>query len=352
MNMTEDFFIPVRGGDSGTSIESLPGLEYNALDDVEYLKNKVLAALKIPKAFLGFDEAMGGKATLAAEDVRFSKTIERVQKAFVSELYHIAYVHLITQGFKDEEIAGYSIELTNPSTIVEQEKISLWQEKINLVRDMKETKLFSEVWIYKNIINLTEEDVKDMKKEVIEDTKKLFRLNQIENEGNDPFVTKQTFGTPHDLAVMQQRAHYDAEKSNEKMLDFGENNFKMDYSPHVDDEIPSKSGGYHEDPQDDYGEQNHVRGRDPLGADGATAPIRRDTQRRPVFKNGSPLSLDSLEVVKKRVGIKQLNDYLETQRNKSKKVITESLLDADEKKDEIAESNDGTLLDEKNILDI
>ena len=79
-NITEDFFLPVRGGDSGTSIDSLPGLTYEATEDIEYLKNKLLSSLRIPKAFLGFEENVGSKATLAAEDVRFARTIERISR--------------------------------------------------------------------------------------------------------------------------------------------------------------------------------------------------------------------------------------------------------------------------------
>ena len=92
-NLTEDFFMPVRGGDSGTSVEELGGLDYDSTDDIEYLKNKMLAALRVPKAFLGFDENVGGKATLAAEDVRFARTIERIQRIVISELTKIAVVH-------------------------------------------------------------------------------------------------------------------------------------------------------------------------------------------------------------------------------------------------------------------
>ena len=117
-NMIEDFYLPVRGGDSGTSIDTLSGLEYNSIEDVEYLRNKMMAGLKVPKAFLGYEEGLqGGKATLAAEDVRFARTIERLQKIIVSELNKIAIVHLYTKGFRDEELVDFSLELTNPSTI-------------------------------------------------------------------------------------------------------------------------------------------------------------------------------------------------------------------------------------------
>jgi hypothetical protein len=106
-NITEDFFLPVRGGDSGTNIESLPGLTYEATEDIEYLKNKMLSALRIPKAFLGFEENVGSKATLAAEDVRFARTIERIQRIAVSELTKIAIVHLYAQGYQDSDLINF-----------------------------------------------------------------------------------------------------------------------------------------------------------------------------------------------------------------------------------------------------
>ena len=94
-SVTEDYYLPVRGSDSGTSIESLPGLTNDgAIDDIEYIRNKLMAALKIPKAFLGYEEGVGSKATLAAEDVRFSRTIERLQKIICAELEKLAIVHL------------------------------------------------------------------------------------------------------------------------------------------------------------------------------------------------------------------------------------------------------------------
>mgnify|MGYP003305848585 CR=1 FL=1 len=131
-NLTEDFYLPVRGGDSGTQIESLPGLTYEAVEDKEYLKNKLLSALKIPKAFLGYEESLGSKATLAAEDVRFARTIERVQRILVSELTKVAVVHLYSQGYTDAELVNFELNLTSPSTIYEQEKIELWLSLIHI----------------------------------------------------------------------------------------------------------------------------------------------------------------------------------------------------------------------------
>ena len=155
-NMLEDFYLPVRGGQSGTEIDSLSGMEFGGIDDVDYLKNKLFAGLKVPKAFLGYDETTEGKATLAAEDVRFARTIERIQRIVLSELTKIAIVHLYSQGYNDEKLVNFSLDLTNSSTIYQQEKVSLWQEKINLANDMKENKMLSEDWIYENIFNMSE----------------------------------------------------------------------------------------------------------------------------------------------------------------------------------------------------
>lgn len=345
MNMTEDFFIPVRGGDSGTSIDTLAGLEYNAIDDINYLLNKLLAALKVPKAFLGYEEAIGGKATLAAEDVRFARTIERIQRIFLSELYKIAVVHLYVQGFKDDEITNFSLELTNPSTILEQEKISLWQEKISLTRDMLETKMFSKDWIYKNIWNLTETDIKEISKAVLADVKTAFRLAQIEGEGNDPFITNQTFGTPHDLAALQLRAKQEGTSGDEKKLDFKnlEGNLELNYNEHD----PTRGSSEERDPEDDYGEQNHQRGKDPIGGDAATAPIRRDTKTGHEFK-GSPLSMEA----KKRFGLVLAGEKFNV--NKTRSIISESLKKEPEENLVIHDETEdkGTILDEGNLIDM
>ena len=136
-NMIEDFFLPVRGGESGTSIESLPGLSSDGqIEDIDYLKNKLFSALKVPKAFLGYDEGVEGKATLAAEDVRFARTIERIQKIFVSELTKIAVVHLYTQGYKDADLVNFELSLTNPSIVYEKQKVETLNEKIGLATNL------------------------------------------------------------------------------------------------------------------------------------------------------------------------------------------------------------------------
>ena len=187
-SVTEDFFLPVRGGDSGTQIDTLQGLSNNdQIDDIEYLRNKLMASLRIPKAFLGYEEGLsGGKATLAAEDVRFARTIERLQKIIVSELTKIGIVHLYSQGFNDSDLIDFSLELQNPSMIHEQEKLELLNQQIEAAEKAMETKLFSREWIYDNIFDFSEKKQIDIYEGIVDDTKQKFRLEQIESEGSDP----------------------------------------------------------------------------------------------------------------------------------------------------------------------
>jgi len=186
-SVTEDYFLPVRGGDSGTEIDTLQGLgNEGAIDDIEYLKNKLFASLRIPKAFLGYEEGIGSKATLAAEDVRFARTIERIQKIAIAELEKIAIVHLYTQGFEDAELLNFDLQLQNPSMIHEQEKLELMRQQLEIAKDSMDSKLFSRGWIYDNIFNMNKKDKEDIFNEIIEDQKQEFRMEQISTEGTDP----------------------------------------------------------------------------------------------------------------------------------------------------------------------
>ncbi len=192
-SVTEDYFLPVRGGDTGTEIDTLPGLSNNdQIDDIEYLRNKLMASLRIPKAFLGYEEGLaGGKATLAAEDVRFARTIERLQKIVVSELTKIGIVHLYSQGFDDSDLINFDLELQNPSLIHEQEKMEHMNQQLELAEKAMDVKLFSRKWIYDNIFDLSDEEMADVYKDIVEDTKQKFRLEQIETEGQDPATQPQ-----------------------------------------------------------------------------------------------------------------------------------------------------------------
>jgi len=202
MNMMEDYYLPTRGNDTATKIDTIKGLEYNAIDDVNFLRDEMLAALKVPKAFFGFEKDLTGKATLAAEDIRFARTVERIQRIATSELYKMALVHLYVQGYDSESMSNFEISLTTPSIIYEQEKIALWKEKVDLAKSIQDTNLLPSDWIYDNVFRFSEDEFDEYRDLVVEDKKRLFRLAQIENEGNDPAKTGRSFGTPHDLASL------------------------------------------------------------------------------------------------------------------------------------------------------
>ena len=291
-NITEDFFLPVRGGDSGTQIDTTPGLTYESIDDIDYLKNKLLGSLRIPKPYLGFDENVGEKATLAAEDVRFARTIERIQRITISELMKIGIVHLYAQGFKDEELINFDLDLMNPSTIYEQEKLSLWTEKTGLASSMLSDGIISSEWIYKNIFNFTDEEVKEMDNEILFDYKQKFRRGQIEQEGNDPAKSGEAAGTPSDMA-MGRTGH--------------------ELEDELGPEGGSPEGGWEgagrPNEPSHYKKDSHVRGRDPLGSH----DMKKQASSNPKYGKVMALAhLDKLKsTLKRKSDIKLINEVEE-----------------------------------------
>ena len=264
-NMMEDFYLPVRGGDNSTRIETTKGLDYDGTTDVQYLQAKLFAALKIPKAYFGYEGDLQGKATLAAEDIRFARTVERIQKILESELTKIALVHLYTQGFTGESLTNFEVRLSTPSIIFEQEKVALLKEKVDLAAQMKDTKMFSTDYIYENIFNFSEDQYMEMRDLVREDTKRAFRIAQIEGEGNDPAKSGTTYGTPHDLASMYGRRSTATPKggsTNELPPGYAE----VDDTPEWGQ--PGPEGGRPIEKASVYGTNDGLGGRDPLGQDG------------------------------------------------------------------------------------
>jgi len=236
-NLIEDYYMPVRGSDNGTSIDTLKGLEYNMIDDINYLKGKLMASLKIPKAYLGYEEDTNGKATLASMDIRFAKTIERVQRVLISELTKIAIIHLYAQGIDDDRLTDFSLELTIPSKIYEQEKVELYNSKVQLIQQMQMTKMFSKEWMYESIMGLAKDEQDELTMQVLDDTKQTFRITSIETQGVDP--AKET-GTNEPTNVEEELTKLKTEL-----------------------EAEAKVGR----PKDSvrYGKDDHPEGRDPLG---------------------------------------------------------------------------------------
>lgn len=163
VSVLEDYWVPKRGANEATKIETLPGGTNNtAIEDVEYIQRKLFSALQVPKAYLGFDEALGGKATLAQEDIRFSRTVSIFQKMVIAELNKIAMLHLYARGFDGEDLVNFEIKLSNPSSVAVQQKLDLWKNRFEIGGAAKETKLVDENWIKKNILGLTSQEMADI----------------------------------------------------------------------------------------------------------------------------------------------------------------------------------------------
>ena len=328
MNITEDFFMPVRGGDSGTQIDTLSGLQYTAIEDIDYLKAKLFAALKVPKAFLGYEEDINGKATLAAEDIRFARTIERIQRVVVSELTQVAIAHLIAQGVEGMDAVDFKLELTNPSTIYEQEKINLWAEKVRLATDMKALKLLSNNWIYTNIFKLSEEEIAAESVNVVYDTFDLNRLTKIEQEGVDPYEEQpeQPGGeqaTEEEQPETGMMAEPSDEQPTQEAADASAENGKLGGRPQM---------------TGDNGTDDNAMGRDPLGKGDITRNFGRETRHSRI---GEKLKSIADKDRKLRDGIRN-KIKSNNARKAGKKIISEDINGLSD--------DTGSLLDDKNIL--
>jgi len=303
-NMLEDFYIPVRPGDNTTKIDTAKGLEYAGIEDVEFLRDLMLGSLKVPKAFLNYSDELNGKSTISALDVRFSRTIERIQRIVLSELEKIALIHLYVQGFEDADLVNFKLGLNNPSIIYEQEKIALLKEKVSLAADIIDKKLFSSDWVGDKIFQMSEDQINEQRDLISEDVKRTFRYSQIENEGNDPTISGESYGTPHDLATVYN-------KTNRGDLDV----------PDGYNEFEKNPVGRPKEKASIYGTDNSAFGRDPLGKKGMKEP---KPEQPSVGNKARAFALESMK------GLESLK--------KKKMMIYEE------------KTNTPTLLDEKNII--
>jgi len=160
MSVDEDYFIPVRGTAGGTKVESLPGGTYTGdIDDVKYLRDKLFSALKIPASYLTQAEEGGeDKTTLAQKDIRFARTITRLQRSVVSELEKIAVVHLYTLGYKGKDLLSFKLHLNPPSKLAELQELEHWRTKFEIAGSATEG-YFSRRWVSKNLLNLSDEEI-------------------------------------------------------------------------------------------------------------------------------------------------------------------------------------------------
>jgi hypothetical protein len=174
MAVDQDYFIPVRDPAQTSPIETLAGAQnLSEIADIEYIQKKLLTALRVPKAFLGFEEVVGDGKNLALQDIRFARTINRIQKSMIQELNKIAIIHLFILGFEDE-LTNFTLGLTNPSTQADLLKIENWKEKILLYKDAvadpgNGIQAVSTTWAKKHILGFSDEEIKlDIQQQRIE----------------------------------------------------------------------------------------------------------------------------------------------------------------------------------------
>jgi hypothetical protein len=279
MNITEDFYLPVRGQQSGTDITNLPGLQFNAIEDIEYLRNKLMAAFKVPKSFLGYEEDNTGKASLAAQDVRFARTIERIQRILVSELTKIAIVHLYVQGYTDEALIDFEIEMSSPSVIFEQEKLNLWKEKIALSRDIADTKFLSREWIYHNILNISQEESREQQEAVRTDVAWMAQTEQAAQPPEAAQPPAADTASPEELPPDSEEQQLDTVDAVLASLEDDSDTEEI-----LDDELEEAKMGRPKVGQK-YGQDSHPRGRDPLGHRENLKALNVTSQRKPSKKS-------------------------------------------------------------------
>ena len=174
MAVDQDYFIPVRDPAAPDPISTLPGAtNLSEIADIEYIQKKLLTALRVPKAFLGFEEVVGDGKNLALQDIRFARTINRVQKSMIAELNKIAIIHLFLLGFEDE-LSNFTLGLTNPSTQADLLKVDIWKEKVLLYKDLVSDpgngiQPTSSTWAKKHIFGFSDEEIKlDLQQQRIE----------------------------------------------------------------------------------------------------------------------------------------------------------------------------------------
>lgn len=172
LSVEEDYFIPVRGN-SATKIESVAGGKYTGdIEDVKYLRDKLFSALKIPAAYISSDadKAVEDKTTLAQKDIRFARTIQRLQRSIISEIEKIGVIHLYTLGYRDEDLISFDCHLNNPSKIAEMQELEHWKTRFDIVGAATEG-FFSKQWLAGTLFGMSDEEFIKNRRQMFYDKK-------------------------------------------------------------------------------------------------------------------------------------------------------------------------------------
>ena len=187
LSMDEDFFVPTRAG-MGTKIETLPGAQnLGVIEDVRYFRDKLLAVLKVPKDYIvEKDKSPERKANLSQLDVKFARTITRVQQMIEIGLEKIAKRHLFLKGYPESMVQNLRIVLPDPSDMTTKRKLELNQMKAQVVGAVQGLMLFPKEYIYKEFYNLSDEKIEEYKKKMEEEQSDQMAQQQMGAMGGGP----------------------------------------------------------------------------------------------------------------------------------------------------------------------
>ena len=185
LSLEEDYFIPMRGG-IGSDIVSLPGAKsLDDIEDVKYLRDKMFAAIKVPQSYLtNLEGDTEDKTTLAQKDIRFARTIQRLQRSIISELEKISVVHLYTLGFRGDDLINFDLTLNNPSRLAELQQLEYLRTKFDVANAVPEG-TYSKRWVAHNILGLSDEEILRNNRETFFDRKFQQALEGVVDAGTD-----------------------------------------------------------------------------------------------------------------------------------------------------------------------
>ena len=291
LNVSEDFFIPVRDENAANPIDTLQGAQnMTAMDDIKFVQDKVMTALRVPKSFLNFEEAQGDGKNLSLMDVRFTRTVNRIQQALLMELNKICVIHPYLLGFKDD-LMNFSLTMNNPSSQAEMLEIENMAKKVTTAKDAMTDggngiPLMSATRAWKEIMGWSDKEIQDNLEEL-----RLERALAAELEKTEQIIKRTKIFDPVDNIYGEIGAEYgDAGGGEEGGPDGGSGGGGFAggggaFDPGMDDTAADDMGAEGEMGMNDaVGEEEAMGGGEPSEG-GEEQPPMGETQMKRMLKN-------------------------------------------------------------------
>jgi len=165
LSSDDDFFVPTRSGKESTRIDVLSGPSYQSIEDVDYMRMKLYAAMKIPRAYLGYEDTIS-RSTLAQEDVRFCRSVLRIQRVVKAGFKQVCRVDLAIKGLDPSSI-DFEVFMNVPSSVFESAQMEIKVARAELAERMGEWA--SNRWIMENIFGWSNLEIERMLKQRTQD---------------------------------------------------------------------------------------------------------------------------------------------------------------------------------------